>query len=127
MVVKCKWTSKQDNLIRKHYKYNIDHLFTLKCFADRTKMAVIVRANRLGLCRRTWLHEEDEVIIKCYPEYGATYCVRYLEGRTEIAIQSRALKLGVNRDLSKRKNNLPVGNVMDIEHLAYHASWRKDK
>ena len=129
MVVK-RWTAQQDNLINKHFKYNAEHIFTLKCFTGCTEFEVFSRAIQLGLVQRTWkpwLLEEDEVIIKCYPEYGTAYCARYLIGRTEIAIQSRALKLGVNRDLSKRKNELPVGNVMDTDKLAYNGKWRKDK
>ena len=127
MGVKIKWTKQQDELIRKHYKYNLDHLLSLKCFSGRTKEAIIVRANRMGVYCRTWMAEEDEVIIKCYAEYGAAYCVRHLQGRTEVAIQSRALKLGVNRDLSKRKNKLPDVDVMAVSNLAYHGKWRKDK
>ena len=119
----CKWTDQQNALIHKHYKYNIEHLFTLKLFVNRTRMAVIVQANRLGLHRRPWMLEEDEIIIKCYKDYGALYCMRYLKGRTEIAISSRAINLKVKRDLRKRKNKLPEGNVMETEELAFNKPW----
>jgi len=125
MAAKLKWTEQQNALIRKHYKYNIEHLFTLKLFAVRTRMAVIVQANRLGLHRRPWMDEEDEIIVKCYADYGPVYCMRYLKGRTEIAISSRALSIGVKRDLSKRKNKLPDGNVIEIDKLAFNKPWGK--
>lgn len=122
---KNKWTNAQDDLIRKHYKYNLEHLFTLKSFECRTKMAVTIRANRLGLHRRPWLDEEDNIIIRCYADYGPVYCMRYLKGRTVIAISSRAIKLNVKRDLKKRRNELPSGDVIEIETLAINKPWGK--
>lgn len=125
MAVKIKWTQKQDDLIHKHYKYNIEHLFTLKLFSSRTKMAITIRANRLGLHRRPWMVEEDEIIYKCYSDHGPVYCMRYLKGRTVVAISCRALKLNVKRDLSKRKNALPPGDVIELDKVAYNMPWGK--
>lgn len=125
MAAKLKWTKQQDDLIRKHYKYNIEHLFTLKLFSCRTKMAITVRANRLGLHRRPWMDDEDDVIIKHYTEYGPVYCMQHLPGRTEIAICSRALKLNVKRDLKKRRNKIPDYNVEEMNKLMFNKPWGK--
>lgn len=123
MVEKSKWSEDEDNLIRRHYKYDIEGLCEL--LPGRTKIAISLRAKRIGESRRPWTADEDDRIIKCYPNYGSSYCAKYLLGRTEVAIQSRAIKLGVRRKLDKRGGVLPVGDVIDVEKLAYNKSWFK--
>ncbi|MCG7988836.1 MAG: hypothetical protein JAY80_15905 [Candidatus Thiodiazotropha lotti] len=56
------------------------------------------RAMKLGIRGRQWTGAEDYVISVCYEKFGAAYCRRYMPKRTEIAIMSRARRLGVLRD-----------------------------
>jgi hypothetical protein len=124
MAEKKKWSKREDRLIAKHYKYNICKLFEL--LPGRSEMAITVRANRLGLSRRPWMAVEDEVIRKHYPDYGPEYCGRFCKGRTIIAIQSRALKLGVKRDLTKRRDKVPNYDVDEMEKLMMCKPWGKN-
>ncbi|MCG8026419.1 MAG: hypothetical protein N0E55_17665 [Candidatus Thiodiazotropha taylori] len=55
---------------------------------------------------RNWTDTEDYIISVCYEHYGAAYCRRYMPRRTEIAIMSRARRLGVLRDLKNHNRDL---------------------
>lgn len=122
MVEKRRWKKREDNLIRKHYKYNYEHLLgVLNC---RTPAAIMIRANKLGVTKREWNEEEDNYIRRYYPEYGAVHCMKFIKARTVIAIQSRAKKLGVKFNMNKRKNNGPDCEVSDeVKVLLFNKPW----
>ena len=65
------------------------------------------KAYRLKLlASRNWTKGEDEIIIRLYPSMGKE-CKKYLQNRSELSIQRRALKLNVkvNDAYSKRRKS----------------------
>jgi len=65
------------------------------------------KAYRLKLlASRNWTKGEDEIIIRLYPSMGKE-CKKYLQNRSELSIQRRALKLNVkvNDTYSKRRKS----------------------
>lgn len=98
--------------MRRAYRKNLCNLDVLSEKLQRSKNAIGIRAVRLGLDGRNWTTEEDKRIRQCYADYGAEYCRRFMKHRTLVAIQCRARKLGVKRDRSKLRCELPRGDVV---------------
>jgi hypothetical protein len=127
MVERRKWTTEEDDVLRREYRRLFRNLEELKrLLPGRSRDAIVIRANRLGVCGMNWTSDEDRAIKLCYSDYGAGYVrVTYMPYRTEVAIQCRANKLGVKR--SRQTLDRPQGDILRAYDIAFHKRWRKDK
>lgn len=97
------WTSQEDALIKKLYL--TVQAKDLAVQLDRTTDAVITRAARIGVCKkpknfsplRTWTDKEIDFLKKYYKIMPATKIAHKL-GRTNMAIQQKAQKLGLQKN-----------------------------
>lgn len=89
------WTKKEDDYIKKHYK-NTD-VSVLAKELKRTRNAVRIRAQKLGIKKRKhWTNEEDIYVDKNYEYTPKEEMMKHLK-RDWRSIKSRAEILGVNR------------------------------
>lgn len=121
MVGNC-WSESEDELVKAHYRTNLDTLVEL--LPCRSRHAIIQHAHRLGLWHRKWTDSEDDRIKQCYPQYGAEYCQQFMSDRSVGAIRDHAARLGVKRDLTRRRKPVPKGDWLEAEQIAYRKPWR---
>lgn len=125
MAARRKWSKSEDAILKRLYRKHLADIEGLLSYLPgRSRDAIVIRANRIGVCGANWTDPEDYAIRQCYAKYGARYCQRYMQHRSEIAIQCRAAKLGVKRELSRRGCSVPKGDILKAMNTAFHKPWR---
>ena len=99
------WQPWEDEIIRT--RYESEGTAIIKDLPDRSKDAITLRANKLGIRsnnnRLVWQPWEDEIVKTRYPSEGVNIA-KYLPGRTDNSIIVRASNLGIKYDNSVWKS-----------------------
>lgn len=91
------WTAEEDNILKEYY--SVEGSEVINRLSGRTKRAIMVRANLLGINKiekgSTWTKEEIEILKKYYPFEGANKVKSRLNNRTKYAVVNQVTKLGL--------------------------------
>lgn len=96
-----RWTTEEDDIIRKHYAEGAGFAFIMTLLKDRTASAIFARSDVLGVASgRFWREEEIQILKEHYPVIGGGV-VDMLPGRTIESVRIIAGRMG----LRKSKNS----------------------
>jgi len=117
---KRQWHKWEDALVCEHYAGGKAIMVQEKLGASgsvRSTGAIAQRAQRLGIRGRNWTGYEDWVLRQCYRDLGPEYCRRYMRHRSEVAIMTRAKRLGILRDRSKLRTRCQGDHIAALACL----------
>ena len=102
------WTEEENNILREWYM--TEGLATIKRLEGRTKGAIQMQANRLGLSliSKIWTEEENNILREWYPLEGYKVIDR-LSGRSKPAIKRQVGRLGlslISKIWTEEENNI---------------------
>jgi hypothetical protein len=96
-----KWTEEDVEFLTQNKNKGINYCAEK---LSRTPAAVQRKASKLNITRNGWSEEEEQFLIKNYPEHGPTYCAENLSrGYGEVCVKATRLALKTNTVYKKSK------------------------
>ncbi|MCD8395992.1 MAG: hypothetical protein LUD12_02175, partial [Lachnospiraceae bacterium] len=87
------WSEEEIHILREWYAAEGSNVITR--LPGKSRNAVRLQANRLGLaCKARWSEEEDAILRQYYPTEGSAVSKRFTD-RSRESVRIRALKLGI--------------------------------
>lgn len=119
MGVLARWQPDEIEIVRENYS-EIGPAAVADMLPLRSERSVVCLAARLNIKFNAWTDNEEAIIRRLFPLYGAYVTANSLPRRTYHAVRLKAKKMGLSCDNQASSCN---GDMMNAINQAFHRAW----
>lgn len=118
------WTEEERAVLLTHYAAGVDMKEVMTMLPGRSMESINAQVNQLGIFRRRWTREENDILRKYYLKEGSKVVAR-LPGRTPSAVKNQTYAMGLHRPRGIKWTQDELALLEQHQHLPLNELYKK--